>query len=60
VVLIKWKYEAATIPSRASSLPESEPGKFLLQAMPFCEVFRCAKFSSKFEKLLRLLGFSNA
>jgi hypothetical protein len=45
---------------RARSLTEGESGKFFLQALPFREVFRFAKFTRKFEKLLRLLGFPGA
>jgi len=41
------------------SLTEGESREFLLQALPFREVFRLAKFANKFEKLLRLLGFSD-
>jgi len=41
-------------------LAEGESGEFLLQALPFRGLFRVAKLTSKFEKLLRLLGFSDA
>jgi hypothetical protein len=44
---------------RATSLAESEPGKLLLQALPLRGVFRFAKFTGKFEKLLCLLGLSD-
>jgi hypothetical protein len=48
------------IPSGANSLAKSDSGKFLLQAPPFRGLFGFAKLTGKFEKLLRLLGFSDA
>ena len=44
---------------RASSPPESETGKFLLQAPTLRRLFGFLKLTSKFEKLLRLLRFSD-
>ncbi len=48
------------IPSRANSLAEGETGEFLPHAPTLRRLFGILKLTGKFEKLLRLLGFSDA
>ena len=52
--------QSNNVPSRANSLAEGETGEFLPHAPTLRRLFGILKLTGKFEKLLRLLGFSDA